>query len=222
VKASRISLLIPSVVDKLPATPLPGQVLRALRDAAQRFCFETECWKEPLPAVDLTANTLTYTISTTWQAEVKRIYAVTLRTAADIAANRPGRDHDFSRDSYDPSTGVYRFYSAPSAIAVTDGLIFTCVLVPNLQTNEVNEWITGLYGTAFIYGAVADMCSHKGAGPMYDPQTAALYTSKYNQVKNNVNAEVFRNHMNVSPTIHPAYNMASAALGMGSGYRVGG
>jgi hypothetical protein len=218
--AVRLDQLIPSVVDKLPAAPLRGQVIRALREAAQRFCFETETWKEPLDPIDLVASQLEYTLSTPWQAEIRRIHSIYIKTAADVTAGRLGQWHDPSYDTYTPSTGVYRFDSAPSGSAITNGMVITVVLVPNLQTDELPESLIGLYGSAFMYGAIADMCMHKGAGPMYDPETAKLYNNKWEKMKNNVMAEVFRQNMNVSPGVAPLYNMASAFSG--TGFRVGG
>ena len=219
-KAVRLDQFIPSVIDKLPATPLKGQVIRALRDAAQRFCFETEVWKEPLAAIDLVAGQVSYTLTTDWQAEIRRIHKVWVKTAEDITAGRLGSEHDCSKDTYTPSTAIYRFYTAPASAALADGLVIEIVLVPNLQTDEMPEWITGLYGNAFIYGAIADMCTHKGSGPMFDADTARLYNSKYEKIKTAVMAEAFRGNMNVSPSINPEYNMASAFSS--SGYRVGG
>lgn len=219
-KAVRLNQLIPSVVDKLPATPLKGQVIRALREAAQTFCFETEVWKQPLVAMDLVAGQLTYTLSTDWQAEIKRIQNVRIRTAADIAANRLGTLRDCSRDTFTPATAEYRFDSAPSSVAVAGGLVFTVTLVPNLQTDEMPTWITGLYGTAFVYGAIKDMCTHKGAGQMHDPDTAKLYGAKYANMKTAVAAEVFKQNMNASPTVQPQYCLAGAFSS--NGYRVGG
>lgn len=219
-KAVRLDQLIPSVVDKLPAAPLKGQVIRALREAAQRFCFETETWKEPLEAIDVVANQLEYELSTTWQAEIKRIHTVYIKTAADVTAGRLGQQHDLSPDTYTPSTGIYRFSSAPSTTAITDGMVITVVLVPNLQTDELPEYLVGLYGSAFVYGAITDMCSHKGAGPMYDADTARLYNNKWEKMKNAVMSEVFRQNMNASPGVAPLYNLASSMSS--SGFRVGG
>ncbi|MEI6165933.1 MAG: hypothetical protein WCS52_01945 [bacterium] len=219
-KAVRLDQLIPSVTDKLPATPLKGQVIRAIREAAQRFCFETEVWKQPLAAIDIVANQLTYTLAAEWQAEIRRIHSVFIKTDADVAAGRLGKERDCSGDTFTPATSEYRFKSSPSSIAVTDGLVITVVQVPNLQTDEMPEWITGLYGNAFVYGAIADLCTHKGAGPMYDADTAKLYNQKYEKIKNAAASEVFRSHMNASPSINPLYNLSGAFSG--TGYRVGG
>ncbi len=220
VKAVRLDQFIPSVTDKLPATPLKGQVIRALREAAQKFCFETEVWKQPLDAMNLVADQVEYTLATDWQAEIRRIQSVFTKTAEDITAGRLGTEREMARDTYTPATGIYRFYASPSSVAVTNGLVFNVVLVPNMQTDELPEWITGLYGNAFVYGAIADMCTHKGAGPMYDMDTARLFNSKYEKIKNAVMSEVFRGNMNASPAINPLYNLAGAFSG--TGYRVGG
>ena len=219
-KAVRLDQLIPSVIDKLPATPLKGQVIRSIREAAQRFCFETEIWNEPLEAMDLVANQVNYTLSTTWQAEIRRIFSVYTKTDADIVASRLGTQRDMSRDTFTPATSIYRFYGAPSTTAVTSGLVFNVILVPNLQTDEMPEWITGLYGMAFVYGAIADMCSHKGAGPMFDADSAMLYGRKFEKMKTYAMGEAFRNHMNVSPAVNPLYNLADS--GSNNGYRTGG
>ena len=218
----RLDQLIPSVQDKLPATPLRGQVIRSLREAAQTFCFETEIWKEPLAAVDVVSGQVVYDLSTTWQAEIRRIHSVCLKTAADITAGRLGDPRDCSLDTYTPATGEYRFFSAPSTSNIEGGLAFTCVLVPNLQTDELPQWIIGLYGMAFVFASIADLCSHKGAGPLYDEKTADKYARKYEKMKSNAMAEVFRQNMNASPAIQPQYNLAGAFNSIGSGYRVGG
>jgi hypothetical protein len=220
VKVARLDQLIPSVKDKLPASPLKGQAIRSLREAAQRFCFETEAWKEALPSVNTVANQTAYTLATSWQAEIRRIHSVYLKTAAEVTSGAIGTEHDVTYDTFSPATSVYRFGSAPASTAITGGLVFTVVLVPNLQADEIPEWLLGLYGMAFVYGAIADLCSHKGAGGMYDPETAKLYAMKYSSVKNNVMAEAFRGTMNASPSIQPLYNLAGAFSNLG--YRVGG
>lgn len=219
-KAVRLDQLVSSVTDKLPAAPLKGQVIRAIREAAKRFCFDTELWKEPLTAMDLVANQLTYTLATDWQAEIRRIFKVNIKTASQVSSGDLGTEHDTSPDTYTPATSEYRFASSPSGVSVTSGLVFTVVLVPNLQTDELPEWIIGLYGDAFVYGAVADLCMHKGAGPMFDPGTAQLYNRKYANVKSNAMAEAFRGNMNSATTVQPLYNLAGS-LSTG-GYRIGG
>lgn len=220
--AVRLDQLVSSVVDKLPAAPIKGQTIRALREAAKRFCFETEAWKETLAAMSLVANQKLYTLATDWQAEIRRIHSVHTKTAAEVADGVSlGTEWDRANDTYTPATREYRFYSAPSTTAISNGLVFKIVLIPHFQTDELPEWLVSLYGDAFVFGAVEELCSHKGAGELYDPDTAMRYGKRFNGIKSNVMAEVFRGYQNASPTFHPLYNTIGE-LATSTGYRVGG
>jgi hypothetical protein len=159
----RYDQLIPKVLVKLPAGYPTILINDALRIAAGVFCADTEIWKERLAAQNLVANQKAYTIDPGYSAGIRRVYQTDIRSAAEVTAGSDGSLVNMDTAVFSPRTNIITFKEAISATSVTGGLVFTVILIPEFNSNEIAEWIVDRWSDAIIAGAVADICGRPGA-----------------------------------------------------------
>jgi hypothetical protein len=140
---------------------LPGidnyTMLQHLQQAQRKFCDETNAWRETLAAINLVADQANYTCSPSWDCRIKAVTEVWIRSSDDVTNDLEGTQQD--EDYYKfirPDTLTLATDIIPSA-AVTDGLLVTVVLVPEVTqsgTNVIsleflNDYCEGIMERAF-------------------------------------------------------------------------
>ena len=141
----------------LPEVPGCPSVLATqhIQQAARQFCTDSEAWREELPAIDLVAEDVTYTLTPSYDCEIRRVLKVWIRTEDDVTNGDDGTLLDFDDYEYAPAGSVLTLDdSVEPQEAVTDGLVVEVVLVPYLSTN-VDALLTqgGISATFLNYWA---------------------------------------------------------------------
>ena len=156
----------------------PASALFALQDAGREFCNRSEAWFEDLPSIDLVADQQYYALATDYVAEIKLIKSVRVLTSDDVTNELEGEIVPPSHYRMD-LPGRLKFLTgyAPST-TVTGGLIVEVVLVPNMGTNELPEWIMSRWAEGIIGHAMNGLL--RGV----DLIKAATYLSDFNRKLN--------------------------------------
>lgn len=107
-----------------------------LQQAARQFCSETEAFKEKLAAINLVEDDVTYTLTPTYNCEIRRIDEVWIRTSTDVTNGDDGTLQEYDKYTFDPLTNVLTLDdSIEPQESVTSGLVVKVSLVPYLKTN---------------------------------------------------------------------------------------
>jgi len=107
-----------------------------LQQSARQFCSDTEAFKEELAAIDLEEDDVTYTLTPTYDCEIRRIDEVWIRTEEDVTNGNDGTLQAYDKYTFDPLTNVLTLDdSIEPQEDVTDGLVVKVSLVPYLKTN---------------------------------------------------------------------------------------
>jgi len=184
--ATTFNDLLNLVLPEVPGCP-SALAVQHLQMAARQFCADTEAWREKLEAIDLVANDVTYTLTPAYDAEIRRIADVWIRTAADVTAGDDGTLLTYDQYEYDPTGSVLTLDdSIEPQLAVTDGLVVKVVLVPNLVTN-VDSIATqgGISATFLNYWAEPIMARSKHTlmrmvrTAWANPHMAGVYQAEY-------------------------------------------
>ena len=184
--ATTFNDLLNLVLPEVPGCP-SALAVQHLQMAARQFCADTEAWREKLEAIDLVANDVTYTLTPAYDAEIRRIADVWIRTAADVMAGDDGTLLTYDQYEYDPTGSVLTLDdSIEPQLAVTDGLVVKVVLAPNLVTN-VDSIATqgGISATFLNYWAEPIMARSKHTlmrmvrTAWANPHMAGVYQAEY-------------------------------------------
>jgi len=185
-QATTFNDLLNLVSPEVPGCPT-ALAVQHLQMAARQFCADTEAWREKLDPINLVANDLTYTLTPLYDAEVRRVIEVWIRTAADVTAGDDGTLLTYDQYEFDPTGSVLTLDdSIEPQLAVTSGLVVKVVLVPNLVTN-VDSIATqgGITATFLNYWAEPIMARSKSTlmrmvwTAWANPQMATVYQAEY-------------------------------------------
>ena len=174
-----IADVIPLMQDELADCP-QALLLQHLYNATRELCERTMAFREKITN-DLTAGILSYTITPSWDCEIKRIQKVWLRTAVEVTNNQDGTLQDPMLYRFDlPSTLTLNSTLIPHA-DVTAGLRAEVSLVPfNNQsgTNVVspeflNQWFEGIMYRAYF--TLMKMPKQRWS----NPQAAGYYNQEF-------------------------------------------
>ena len=185
-QATTFNDLLNLVLPEVPGCPI-SLAVHHLQMAARQFCADTEAWREKLDPINLVANDLTYTLTPLYDAEVRRVIEVWIRTAADVTAGDDGTLLTYDQYEFDPTGSVLTLDdSIEPQLAVTSGLVVKVVLVPYLVTN-VDSLATqgGITATFLNYWAEPIMARSKSTlmrmvrTAWANPQMAAVYQAEY-------------------------------------------
>jgi len=123
---AKFSAFYPYVIDTIIEASA-DDVLRATQLAVRQFATDTE-WFNETYTVDLVAGQTTYSIESNYDARNLRVLSITINgqapTSTDYALAGNGR--------------TVTLTNAP-ADNVTDGLVLTCVTMPDLDCDELDE-----------------------------------------------------------------------------------
>jgi hypothetical protein len=133
-QASSFTDLLEFVLQDVPGCSR-ALALQHLQQAARYFCIETEAWQEKLAAIDLKDATTSYTLTTDYEAEFRRIVTVWIRTETDVTNGDEGTVQDFDKYTFTPAATLELDDSIEPQEDVTDGLVVKVVLVPYLNTD---------------------------------------------------------------------------------------
>jgi len=161
-KVVRFDQLIPQILIRIPSGCSSSLILDAIRSCAGSFCSETEIWREELTAQNLVAGQKAYSITPGYTAGIKRVYSANVRSAAEVTAGSKGASLDLDKASFSPRTDIITFDTAPSAVSITNGLVFTVILIPEFKSNEIAAWIIDRWSDGIIAGAVSEICGRPG------------------------------------------------------------
>lgn len=174
----------------LPEVPSCPNVLATqhLQQAARKFCEDSEAWREKLAAINLVAEDVTYTLTPSYDCEIRRILEVWIRTSTDVTDGLDGTLQDYDKYEYEPEGSVLTLDDTiePQA-AVTSGLVVKVVLVPYVVTDVDSITVQGGISPTFLnywaetilaYAKYTLMRMPKKAWS--NPQLAGLFLNDYN------------------------------------------
>lgn len=177
-----LSILVPSVLEKLPASCAPDVITRALKDAARLVCIETEAYRPKLE-VDTVAAQRIYTLTLPTDTVVKRVERAWLRTADEVTDGLQGSEIDLSSALFDAATSKLDFGFELTQEAITDGLVIELILVPTFRASEeITQWLMDLWAEAFVFKAVSDLTSRRGT-PYFDAEVSSYFRAQYGAFK---------------------------------------
>jgi len=139
---SMYPLILKSALVDLPGLGNQQQIVTAaIREAVRRFLLRSEAWQYKLTALDLTADTVAYTITPdAYEADIRRILSVRILTEQEVTDGLEGTVQDESDYEFTPPTTLTLDDSIEPQESITDGLVVTVVLVPKVDsTVEVPE-----------------------------------------------------------------------------------
>lgn len=159
-------------------------VKTALKDAGRRFLTQSEAWFEKLTAISVVAEKQEYTLSTGgWLAQFKRIKELHLLTETEVTDGDEGTLIDPSCYRLNlPNTLKFNTGRIPGT-AVTNGMIVTVVFVPQMDAEELPEWVIDRWGNGILGYAIYTLI--RG----FDANKAAVFLDQYNQVLNEAMVE---------------------------------
>jgi len=161
----------------------PFEANAALRDAGREFCNRSECWFEKLTAISVVADQQEYTLATDYPAHFKRVKSIRLLTSQEVTDGDEGSlvDPSYYRLNL-PVTLKFGTGHIP-ATAVTDGMVVEVVFVPQMDADELPEWLFSRWGDAIIGKALYDLW--RGT----DLNKAAVFLNQYNAKLNEAMVE---------------------------------
>jgi hypothetical protein len=206
-QATTFNDLLNLVLPEVPGCPT-ALAVQHLQMAARQFCADSEAWQEKLEAIDLVADDVTYTLTPAYDAEIRRVTDVWIRTAADVTAGDDGTLLVFDKYEYAPAGSVLTLDdTVEPQEAVTDGLVVKVVLVPYLVTNVDSIAVQGGISATFLnYWAEPIMARTKHTlmrmvrTAWANPQMAGVYQSEYldgvSRAKTETDGLQYRNEQN--------------------------
>ena len=197
---ARYQDIIPKISPWLPKCDTPF-ILQQLREAGRVFCERSEAWQHDIVPIDLVAEQTDYAIVPSWDARINRILEVRINTEDGVDAGTEGALQD--EDSYDfipPST---LSFTAESTYSVTDGLDVKVVLIPEPDSDDIDESFLDRWEWGIRALALSKMLLMKQR-PWSDPDNALDFKQQYLTALNKAKAEVGRKYKKASPGFRAA------------------
>lgn len=201
----RFDQLLNHVLINLPVSCGEGIIKDALRSAAATLCDECEIWRQELTAVNAVANQKSYTLDPQFSAGIKRVYSVYSRTSTEVTAGDKGTKLSLDDAEWIPSTSTIKWTTAPASVAVTNGLVFTVILVPDFKSNEIAGWVLDRWAPGIIAGAVSDICGRPG--PQFNADASARYGAQFQNAKADACRELLAEYKDGSVIIEPGWRL---------------
>jgi hypothetical protein len=178
-----LNLLLPDV----PGCP-NVLAIQHLQQAARKFCEKTEAWRETLPAIDLVAEDVTYTLTPSYDCEIRRILEVWIRSEEDVDDGLDGTLQAYDKYEYEPEGSVLTLDDTiEPQEAVTDGLVVKVVLVPYLVTDVDSDAVQGGISPTFLNYWAEPILAYAKYSLMLmpkktwsNPQLATVFLNDYN------------------------------------------
>lgn len=190
---NKYSGLYPLMIPELPACSA-SLILQAIQKSARKFCIDTEIWSETLDSIDLVKDQTDYTISSSWDAEIRRIKELRINTKANIAEGNDGTIQKPALYEFTPEDDTLTLDdSIEPAENVTDGLEIDVCLVPMNATTVVDPVFLNYWSGAIIAGAMVSlmlMPKQKWS----NPTQATFYQLQYNKMWTKAKVEKCRKH----------------------------
>ncbi|MFA5187348.1 MAG: hypothetical protein WC551_12790 [Patescibacteria group bacterium] len=199
---NRYSDLYPYLTPELPGCPNPV-ILQALQKAGRVFCLDTEVWREQLAPINLVDEQVRYVINPSWEAEVKRIRDLRINTAEGISNGDKGDPVSAALFDFYPAGGktelgvsfsdntVILDDSLEPAENVTGGLEVSIILVPYLNSDNIDPVFLNSWVEAIIGRAMSDLMSMTGKKWM-NPGRAGYYEVQYQKARGRAKIEKIR------------------------------
>jgi hypothetical protein len=186
-KATTFTGLLNLVLQDLPGCPNTLAV-QHLQQAARKFCERTEAWREKLPAINLVVDDVTYTLTPSYDCEIRRILEVWLRTETDVTNGYDGTLQTYDKYEYEPEGSVLTLADAITPkTAVTSGLVVKVALVPYLVTDVDSIDVQGGISPTFLNSWAEPIVARAKYTLMLspkkswsNPQLAGVFLAEYN------------------------------------------
>jgi hypothetical protein len=173
-----LSTLLPLI--NIPRCPHTRQV-HALRNAARKFCRDTEVWRENIPEFDTVPDQADYVLDPGAGNAFIRVYIVK-------------RDGMGLSECLWAMSGDNTLILKPAPKAVHK-IVATAVLMPHILTSTLPDVLVGRWGEYIIAGAMFELKADKGSEadplPWFDPSGAVIARERYYEGVGAAKMEVF-------------------------------
>lgn len=157
-KVFNIAALQQEMVRELPGTTVLVRT-KALWNAAEKFCRESEAWREELPAIDIVTGQVDYNLVAEWDANIQRLEWVKLNNAAGVAAGikpDPLDPRYWTMTPADPEYVTLHSDLTPTA-DITGALTVKAILVPSRNSYDVADWFVNRYCSGIVAHAIGSL-----------------------------------------------------------------
>ena len=187
---SRYQDIITKIAPWLPGC---GQnfILQQLREAGRVFCERSDAWEHDIPSIDLVEDQEDYTLVPSWDARIQRILEIRINTEEGVTNGDEGAIQD--QDSYDFSPPDTLSFVSASSSDVTDGLDVRVTLVPEPDSDDIDEWFLDRWEKGIRALALSEMLSMKNR-PWSDIPLSAKFLMDYRNALNKAKAEIARKY----------------------------
>lgn len=155
-------------------------IQREIIKGVRVLCDRSEAWVEELTPIDLVAEQLDYSLSTTWKAYIRRVVEVRRLSPEEVAAGYKGSVTAPQFYTFTPPDTLTFDQQLIPHEAVTAGLVVKVVLSPLWNCVEIPDWMFSRWAQGIEARTLFKLKAMRGT-PWYDPDGAALFLSEYNQ-----------------------------------------
>lgn len=188
----RYDMLLPSF--RMSGCP-DSEIKTQLREAGYDFFRRSECWLYTIPSIDIVANQKAYTLSTGLSAQIRRIHAVRINDANNIAAGNKGVAQDLTRIDFVPPDAL-TLPDAPLS-SVTDGLEVDVKLCPYRFSDEIPAVLLDLWSDGIIAGTLARLYDYPKNCPWSNSQKAQEQKDIFSAAINQATVDSDKGYRNV-------------------------
>lgn len=140
--------LYPYMITRLPGCP-QQVATQELHMAGRDFCSETEAWVEDLDDITVVAGQTDYTLTPSYDCLIKRVESVVVQPTGYSPSIPPAPPIDPQAYSL-VNDSTLRLTLTP-ATGVSQILQVKLVLIPNLESNEIDELFFDRWGVRGIF-----------------------------------------------------------------------
>jgi hypothetical protein len=166
-----ISELLSRITPDLPGCP-SLLITQAMQDVIRDFCINTECWQVAVTQ-NLTVSTLAYTLDLGDdydEADIRRIVKVVINESVEPV--------EVDLYTFDGDDLLTLDESIEPDATITDGLVTTVVIVPQLNSNLWEADLLNRYSQAIVYGVFARLMDNDKEG-WGNPRRALDFKREY-------------------------------------------
>lgn len=189
----RLDQLLPLMLPHLPGCDPTLHVMPTCRQMTREFFERSEAWVHTLPSQNLTYNVLTYTLTPSYDAQIRRIKEIRYTTADLIAQGLLGVPQSMSGKKFTPPSTLT--LDAKPSSTITNGLEVDVILAPHLYSNEIPSELVDLWCTHIVAGTLAVLMGMKGR-EWSDPQGSKDNADKFESGIVQSNVDVLKGFTN--------------------------
>jgi len=196
--------MIPYVLPDVPGAS-EGIIRMRLREAMRKFCREAEIWHESIE-LDSVADQAAYDVNVSYDAYIKRIVHVKIRTADTTAFDNVERIHPSKFKLNDDADGIVFYSGYEPTTSLTDGIEVKVALMPNPTIESFSGVLMDRYGEG-IYAYAKYRLQRVKRTPYYDPEAARENYTEYQGTLQNAIKERYTENKDVNTQIQQLGNL---------------